>query len=513
MMFSNARTQGILRYAAVAWLAMNLLWLSAGSLWAKEEEKKETRDAIVKIYTVSRIPDYFNPWRMLNTKNISGSGCIIKGKRILTNAHVVADHTFIQVRRYGQAKRYRARVLSVSHEADLALLTVDDDSFFSDVRPLKLGGLPQTQQEVLVYGFPVGGDSLSITKGILSRIEHQNYTHSSHYYLAGQIDAAINPGNSGGPVLVNDRIVGVVMQMYSPSLSENIGYMVPIPIIKHFFKDLEDGTYDGFPVLGLVTQKMENPDMKRKYGLTETMSGVVVNHVVLGSSAQGILEKGDVIVSIDGHSVGDDGTVELRRKERTHYSYYIDMHQLGEDIQIGILRRGSISRVTLPLNRTQSDFSLVPMEQYDQKPRFFIFGGIVFSPLTKNLLTRWGGRWKDKAPKEMVVELSKWPTQERREVVVAIQVLAADINRGYHDISSWIPTEVNGKKINDFDDLYETVLRSKDPFIVLRNDKKYHLVIDREKAIKSHDKILETYRIKEDHFLSSSTGSEHPRRR
>lgn len=53
-------------------------------------------------------------------------------------------------------------------------------------------------QEVTAYGFPTGGDSLSVTKGIVSRIEYQTYAHSDLMFKAIQIDAAINAGNSGG---------------------------------------------------------------------------------------------------------------------------------------------------------------------------------------------------------------------------------------------------------------------------------------------------------------------------
>jgi len=224
-------------------------------------------DAIVKVYAVSDPPDYLNPWNMMGPSSVTGSGAIIEGNRILTNAHVVSDLTFLQVRRYGDTQRYPARLLAISHQCDLALITVDDPHFFQGIDPLIIGDLPATNQEVLVYGFPMGGDTLSITKGVVSRIEHQPYVHSSIALLAGQIDAAINPGNSGGPVIVNGKIVGVVMQGI-PS-SQNIGYMVPAPIIKHFFEDLSDRQLDGFPNLGVCMQYMESPDLREKYAMPE----------------------------------------------------------------------------------------------------------------------------------------------------------------------------------------------------------------------------------------------------
>ena len=156
------------------------------------------KESIVKIYTVANLPNYQEPWNT-STAQFSGSGSVIVGNKILTNAHVIADSTFLEVKRYGHTKRYSATVINVSHDADLAIIEVKDPEFFSGATPLELGSLPTTQEEVVVYGFPTGGDTLSVTKGVVSRIEHQQYAHSSEYMLSVQIDAAINPGNSGGP--------------------------------------------------------------------------------------------------------------------------------------------------------------------------------------------------------------------------------------------------------------------------------------------------------------------------
>jgi S1-C subfamily serine protease len=465
---------------------------SENSSWLKEEQIK---DAIVKIYTVFSKPNYFRPWNTYTDRRV-GSGCIIKGNRILTNAHVVADKTFVLVRRYGQARRYRAEVLNVSHDADLAILTVKDTAFFSGVTPLEFTELPRMQQEVLVFGFPVGGDNLSVTKGVISRIEHRYYAHSSEYLLAAQIDAAINPGNSGGPVLADGRIVGVVMQMYMGR--DNIGYMVPVPVINHFFSDIIDGRYDGFPSMGLVLQNMESPDLRRKYGVSENQTGVFVRHIFPGSPAKGHIFKKDIIMAVDGHAIADDGTVEFRQKERTAFTYYIDMHQVGEKVRVDVLRNAKRKKITCTLTNKKGDFRLVPTEQYDQLPRYFIYGGIVFTQLTKNLLKSWGKYWQTKAPRNLLIEMSNWPEETKKEIVVALRVFASDVNKGYHDLSNRIIEEVNGKKYKDFGDFYYLVTRSKEPFVVLKDKKEFQIVLDRKKAEESHAGILKTYRIKSD---------------
>ncbi len=454
-----------------------------------KQNKPDIKNAIIKIYTVKNKPFYFNPWMTFPANNENGSGCIINGNRILTNAHVVANQTFIQVRKYGESRRYNAKVLNISHEADLALLSVYDKSFFSGVEPLDIGGLPETRQEVFIYGFPEG-DSLRIAKGILSWIGHQTYKHSSNYFLAGQIVTSVKPGSSGGPVIADSKLVGVLMQAH---VSENTAYMVPSPIIKHFLEDIDDGHYDGFPDIGLVTETMQNPDIKRKYKMLKDQTGVLVNHVHLGSPVSSMIMKDDILLAINGHLIGDNGTVEIRPNEHTSYTYYVEMLQLGDSVNVDILRDGKIKNFTLILNTTQKDFMLVPREQYDQKPRYFIYGGIVFSPLTKNFINEW-----QEAPEELIVELSNWPTEERREVVVILQVLPSEVNIGYQDITGWIVSEVNGKKCKDFNYFVKSVTNSTGAFITFKNTKNFQIVIDRRKALDSHAHILQNYNIKED---------------
>ena len=459
---------------------------------------QDVREAIVKIYSIHSQPDYYNPWSMMGPRGSTGSGCIIKGRKILTNAHVVSDQTFIQVRRYSDSKRHQARVVSVSHMADLAILTVDDPAFFEGVEPLELGKLPEPQKEVVVYGFPLGGDTMSTTKGVVSRIEHQRYVHSSVYLLAGQIDAAINPGNSGGPVLMGDQVVGVVMQSISDA--DNIGYMVPVSIVKHFMKDLEDGRNDGFPGLGVVLQDMENPDLKRMYKQPENESGVLIVKVLPGSVAEGHLKPGDVLVSIEGNRVADDGTVEFRPKERTSVSYYIQNHQIGETMKLEILRDGKKMPMTVTLNNSLTKDWLIPMESYDTLPSYYIYGGVVFCPLTKNLLKAWGPSWYGSAPKSWVSLVSNnYASDEIDEVVIALKVLAADVNEGYHKFTNWTVDKVNGEKVKNMKDLVAKIEGNKtDPFVVISNDIDQRIVLDRKRVAESRARILQTYRIQSD---------------
>jgi len=455
----------------------------------------DVREAIVKVYVVSNSPDYYNPWSMRGPQGRSGSGCIIENNLILTNAHVVSDYTYLQVRKYGETERYQAQVVAVSHLTDLALLKVEDPAFFEGEPALLFGELPEIQQEVLVYGFPMGGDMLSITKGIISRIEHQPYVHSSSSFFAGQIDAAINPGNSGGPVLVDDKIVGVVMQGISSS--QNIGYMVPVPVIRHFFDDLKDGTYDGYPSLGVGLQDMENKGLRKYYQMEDGLSGVLINQIIPGSPADGYLQAGDILLSFEDYTIGNDGTVEFRTNERTQLTYVIQQKQIGENIRMEILREGKKISIDLNLSRSLKKDRLVPMEEYETLPSYYIYGGLIFCPLSKNLLDIWGSQWYQSAPKELIYPLlnSNIPEKEDQQVVVLLKTLAANVNEGYQNVNSWVVDKVNGEKIWSLSELIKKVENSLDPYIVFEDKWGQQIVVDREKARNTHQEILGTYRI------------------
>ncbi|MCX2780697.1 serine protease [Microbulbifer thermotolerans] len=474
-----------------------LLLLCTQSAAADSREHERLKRSIVKIYTTAAAPDYFNPWALLNAKQLSGSGAVIKGKRILTNAHVVANGSFIQVQRHGDAQKFRAQVQFISHDADLALLTVDDNSFFEDTHPLTLGELPDLQEEVTVYGYPIGGKSLSITRGVLSRVEHQYYAHAESYLMAGQIDAAINPGNSGGPVISNGRIVGVAMQANHGA--ENLGYFVPPSVIRHVLEDAKDGVHQGFPELGAVTQSLESPAMKKAAGIGENQEGALIVKVFSDTPAADVFKPGDVLLEVDGYPVAADRTVEWRENQRTNYHYVVDQYHVGDKLPVRFARDGKVHSAEITLAAAPPSRSLVVREQFDQRPRYYIYGGVVFVPLNMNLIKRWGNNWHTKAPIDYLYARNQWNSEERRELVVALKVLPADVNLGYHDWKNWIIDSVNGHRISDFDEFAQLMENNTEPFVELRDQSGYRMVLDALAAREQEPLILQTYQIPHRH--------------
>ena len=446
------------------------------------------KESIVKIYTVSKIPSYTTPWNS-TIRRSHGSGTIIEGNRILTNAHVVANETFIEIKRHGDTKKYEAEVEFISHQADLALLKLKDESFFEGTQAIGFNGLPQFEEEVAVYGFPVGGDSLSVSRGIVSRIEHKGYAHSREIYLSIQVDAAINPGSSGGPAISNGKIVGVVMQQLTRS--QSIGYIVPVEIVKHFLDDVKYGKYDGFSHLGITTQTMENLALRDVYNMDTNITGILVIDISEKSNVYKKLKEHDILLSIDGHDINNDATVEYVQNKFTSFKYYIDQKQIGDSVKIEVLREGKRLKIDVILNKVADDNVLVNTLAHGKTPRYLVYGGYVFSPLTRNLFIN-----NRSTLLRLREAAGEWATEEREEAVILLKVLASPANRGDHNYSLWMVDKVDSQKFKNFAEFIQIIRDFNGKYLIIENREGVKIAIDRKKAKELEQVILNRYDIK-----------------
>jgi len=471
-----------------------LLLGSSGPAYAGEP----VHENIVKLYVTVNEPSYFTPWQMLGSYEVEGSGCIVEDNLILTNAHVVSGRTFILVKRSGQTKKYVAEVLFVGHDCDLALLQVEDKDFFSDVPPLGIGSLPRVGDEVAAYGYPNNAEQVTVTRGIVSRISNETYAHSSVKLLSCQIDAAINKGSSGGPILSGNKIVGIAMMA---GWGDDEGYMVSVPVIEHFFTDIEDGRYDGFPALALHTQTLENTTMQEFYGLTDNVTGILIRDVYYRSPARGLLFPDDVILQINQYDVAADGTVSIRGGERTDYAYAVQEKQAGEFVHLKVLRESKIRDIAVKLDFSIFDHNVVHYSQYDHRPKYFIYGGLVFSVLSEKYLRSFGDSWswRGRAPINlMYARYLSDPNSPKEEIIVISDILADEINIGYKKMEDEIVTAVNGKQVNSLRELIDAVETNKKEYMIIETDYRNRIILNKKEAKESTARILDKYEVPSD---------------
>lgn len=475
-------------------LACLLLGLSLTAATAAEPEK-----SVVQVMTFSQSPDWMAPWRQSQVGRGTGTGFVIKGKKIMTNAHVISWGKQILVKRYQDPRPYRAKVAFVSHECDLALLEVEDPDFFSGMEALPIGELPEVRSTVTTMGYPAGGEQISFTRGVVSRIEVQGYVHmGNRAFLTVQTDAAINPGNSGGPVIQDDKVVGVAFQG-TPGL-ENTGFFIPPQIIKHFLKDIEDGKYDGFPRAGISLTAMQNPAFRKLLKLPDNDVGARVDNVLPIESSQKVLKEDDVLLQVGDYPVASDGTI-LYHGNRVSLSVAFQEPQNGEFIPIKIWRDGKEISSKLQLFTDTED--LPTGSQYDVLPRYYVYGGMVFTPLSMDYMRRLPRVGSTAA---MLYELTyrrrEKPETVREEPIVLSTVMAHPVNANLQVRGAVLVDKINGIKINKLEDVIRAFAEAKtDQHIMEFSPNGGFECIERKDADAANAEILKTYNIPSDRRL------------
>lgn len=451
--------------------------------------------SVVKIYSTIQRQDYAMPWQAQSPIQAAGTGFVVSKRRILTNAHVVSDAKFIEIQLHDEASRFRAFVKYIAHDCDLALLELEDPSQLDDMPAVKLSEyLPRLNDEVSVIGYPIGGARLSVTKGVVSRVDYSTYSHSGvDQHLVIQVDAAINPGNSGGPVVFNGKIVGMAFRGLMNA--ENIGYAIPVPVIKRFLTDVHDGIYNGYPELGVATMRLRNKALREDLVMPTDLSGVAVFYVDPFGSGTGILEPEDVLCSIDGNRIQNDGTT-LVDGTVVEFAELLERKQWGQSISLEIWRDGMRKDVKVPLTNQLDPF--IFRNNYDEKPRYFILGGLVFSPLSKDFLS--AAQLDPNSPRTQKIYyytiFSKFDglIAGRDEFVALISILPHQVNSYCNAFVPGIVSEVNGKAVRDLRDLKEACTAEGTRFHVFSFEgTTERLVIDADAAEKAEPLLLEQY--------------------
>ncbi len=454
------------------------------------EDAAEPLNAVVKLQVNTLVPDFIHPWKA-DVGGIEGSGVVIDKGLVLTCAHCVADSTHIRIRKQNEETAYEGTVAFIDNDCDLALVRVADSAFMRDVEPMVLGETPDVQNDVLAVGFPMGGDGISFTRGIVSRVEDVTYAQSMRSLLAVQVDAAINPGNSGGPVLNpgDGTIVGIAFQ--GQSAGESLGYMIPPEIIRHFLKDVEDGRVDGFFSNVFIPQPLEDGAARRCLRMNEGQTGTLIVDVakIIGPD---LIRSGDVVLEVDGYAVANNGNIRIEGNRRRSMGYPFYMRQIGESVPVKVLRDGKELEFSIPIfHRTVGCREFM----YDRAPDYFVFGGYVFTTVSYNFLNLLNaGGFCDNVFAD--------PDEPGQEAVVLSDVLADTVTDGCAWAGASKVRAVNGVRVKNLRHLVELLSSTTDEFVRMTLDGNtwYDLILfmDVKQLREATPRILERYRIPAD---------------
>lgn len=439
---------------------------------ATEAKADAVGNSVVKVFASVRYPDVFRPWAKQSPSEVTGSGVVIEGKRILSNAHVVLYASQVQIQANQAGDKLAATVESISPGMDLAVLKLDDESFFDTHPPLaRAPRLPEIRESVLAYGFPTGGSSLSITKGIVSRIEFAPY----HFPVSGlwiQIDAAINPGNSGGPVVSGDKMIGLAFSRLGSA--DNIGYIIPCEEIDLFLQDVKDGRYDGKPALFDDLQTLENPALRSFLKLDKNVTGIVVTEP-FRKDADYPLRTWDLITRIGDTPIDNDGSITLSPNLRVRFRYLVQKIARDGQLPLTIVRDGKTMEVKMPVS---AHHPLVMAPLQGRYPSYFVYGPLVFSSVTQEFLSGLG-HGEDRNPigmlmtrgSQLVRRAMDRPDFDGEELVaVPAPFFPHKLAKGYSNPAGSIVRAVNGKRVKSLNHLVEMLRDMTDEYVSFELD-------------------------------------------
>ena len=254
--------------------------------------------------------DFFESSPQRRTERSLGSGVVIRPEGyILTNEHVVLQSGKVQIQ-LANERKLNARLVGADSDSDLAVLKVDDAKSLPHL-PLGTSEDLMIGETVIAIGNPFGL-SQTVTTGVISAVNRSLNTGDRTYYDFIQTDASINPGNSGGPLLnIKGELIGINTAIYGKA--QGIGFAIPISRAKRIVEELISHGAVEAPWIGIATQTL-TPELASHFSLKEKQ-GVLVRSIEPASPAASAgLQRGDVLVSLDGKPL--QSSEEYLQRER-----------------------------------------------------------------------------------------------------------------------------------------------------------------------------------------------------
>jgi hypothetical protein len=254
--------------------------------------------------------------------------------------------------------------------------------------------------------------------------------------------------------------------------SENIGYIIPCEEIELFLKDVADGHYDGKPAIYDHLQTLENPALRSFLKLGKAVEGIVVHKPYRNDPAYP-LKEWDVITKIGGTPIDDQGMIKLAPNLRVRFAYLVQKIAKQGKVSLTVVRSGKELAIELPVSQSRS--RVVP-DLKGAQPPYFVYGPLVFSEATSQLIADYG---KGNKAADWLLDLSYSGSplltragddpafEGERLVFVSSPFFPHKLAKGYSNPSQQVVRTVNGQPIRNLVHLVELLRDSKDEFIVI----------------------------------------------
>jgi len=431
---------------------------------AKPADADLTR-SVVRLRTTTQGWNPGQPWEKSEPQQRRALAAIVATGRVVTTAEMVADAIFLEFQSPDGTRFAEARVVAVDYEANLALLAPAAEegyALFEDAVPLELAEPPALGTRLDILQVEENGLPL-LTTGFVQTVGVGSTFLPGHSFLTYFIKASMQSaaGSFSLPILHEGRLAAL---LFSYNSNEQIIDATATDILARFLAttssaEAEGIAYQGFPGLGVVIARTEDPAFRAWLGLAEDQGGVYLSGVRPGSAAEAAgLEKGDVILAVDEHMIDRRGFYQHPVYGGLFWGHLVRGEKaVGDQVRLSVLRGGEPIEITATLTREEEADRLVPNYRFEQPPNFLVKGGMIFQELSRPFLEAFGREWQQRAPLNLLDAFENPEKYEEnvRRIVFLSGTIPTEATIGYERLRNLIVRRVNGREILDVSTLIE----------------------------------------------------------
>lgn len=439
--------------------------------------------SLVKVNATSQSYNLHLPWQKESPSGRRGLGVVLAGNRVLVTAQMAADATYIELELPESGQKIPAKVVAVDYEANLALLEAPPSdkqkAFFTGLKPMSIDNSVRIKDSVEVLQTGRVGELIKSELKIGKILTRRYIVEGSNFLVYEANNIVRSEANSFTlPIVKGDKLAGLLLSYDSKN---QVTTILPAPIIEHFLKDVADGSYEGFPGLGMEMQSTQDEQFREYLGLKPDAPGVLISAVVKGGSAEKAgMKKGDVLISINGFTIDTRGDYKDPQYGPLSSSHLVrGRAYVGDKVEIKVLREGKEVTLNGQLSRRSPDDYLVLPYLFDKGPRYVLMGGMLFQELSRPYLDAFGEEQRGGAILRLAriaTHPDKYEEAGRKKLVFLSMVLPTPSAQGYDKLGGQVINKVNGKPINDLNDLAEAFKSAKDTWHVIELDDFPHIL-------------------------------------
>lgn len=331
-------------------------------------------NSIIRIISYNIDYDYFNPPNIINDEQTIGTGFFIKPNIILTCAHVVENaKTLYYTIPTISDKKYKLKILGLAPDIDIAiLLSIDYES--PHILSLTNSDNIKLEDSIITIGFPLGQDKIKITKGIISGVQFSNI----------QIDSAINGGNSGGPLILNNKVIGIVSSKVENA--SGVGYAIPSNLLYIFDRKKQSSII--YNSCNFYAKFSNTPNNYIKIINNDVVkSGYTLSYIADYSPLKKFnIDIGDVIFEFDNKQINNFGEININQFKYNLLDY-IQRLNIDNEYMIKYFSKNNQSINTIIIKfSNQNMMGIKKIIPIIDKLDYINIGGLILTPLTQNII-------------------------------------------------------------------------------------------------------------------------------